>query len=179
LGSAGNASLFCNLGGRYSFVHSTIANYWSNGFRIGAALQITNVETFASGETLAQDLTLANFTNCIIDGNTSLELLLNSNGTNAFNFSFTNCMLKFRDTNGQFTDDPLYDFENSSLYQNVFLNQETNFLDTAHNDFRIEETSAAIGNADANTALLVPFDILGIDRTVEPAIGAYQYSPEE
>ncbi len=178
LGGAGDSSLFCSLGGSYSFLHSTIANFWSNGFRTGAAVQLSNNETPLGGQTISADLTQASFTNCIIDGNTSIELSLRSNGSNAFNFSLVNCMLKFRDTNNQFENNPLYDFENSPSYTNLFLNGETDFLNTANNDFRIGEMSDAIDNAGSAGALMVPLDLLGRDRTNAPAIGAFQFIPE-
>jgi len=173
LGNAGNGSLVCTNGGSYSFIHSTIANYWSNGFRRGAALQISNYELGNQGGTSGLDLT-ANFINCIIDGNTFLELALNSNGLNSFDFSFTSCLLKFKDNNGEFESDPLYDFDDTTYYSNIFLNEDANFLNTSENDFRLGNSSSAIGKADPATALLVPLDILGTDRTSEPDIGAYE-----
>ncbi|MBT8292211.1 MAG: hypothetical protein KJN70_02970 [Eudoraea sp.] len=178
LGNAGNGSLICTNGGNYSFIHSTIANYWSNGFRSGAALQLSNYnpdEVMGTGE---QDL-IASFVNCIVDGNTFLELSLNSNETNLFDFSFTNCLIKFNDTNNQFDSDPLYDFTNTDYYSNIFLNEDTDFLSTANNDFRLGNSSFAIGKADQATAILVPLDIQGTDRTSEPDIGAYEFVAEE
>jgi len=174
LGNAGNGSLVCENGGNYSFSHSTIANYWSNGFRTGAALQISNNDLYGDTSTSGQDLT-ASFINCIIDGNTFLELSLNSNETNSFDFSFTNCLIKFKDTNNQFDSDPLYDFDNDTYYNNVFLNEDTDFFNTAKNDFRLGNSSSAIGKADQATAILVPLDIQGTDRTSEPDIGAYEF----
>ncbi|NAS13418.1 hypothetical protein GTQ38_15500 [Flavobacteriaceae bacterium R33] len=178
LGNAGNASLSCSLGGDYVFIHSTIANYWSNGFRIGAALQLSNTENVSGGGTLDEDLTRAEFLNCIIDGNTSLELALQANGNNTFNFSFLNCMLQFRDTGEQFTGNPLYDFTDNSLYSGLILNAEAEFLSTAKNDFRIGENSAAIGAGDPQGSLAVPLDLLGVDRPSPPDLGAFQYVPD-
>ncbi|MGB5228820.1 MAG: hypothetical protein WBN55_11190 [Eudoraea sp.] len=172
LGNAGNGSLVCENGGVYSFLHSTIANYWSNGFRLGAALQISNYNeaTGVSGQDLS-----ASFINCIVDGNTFLELSLVSDDANSFDFSFTNCLIKFKDTNNQFDTNPLYDFTNTTYYNNIFLNENTDFLNTAKNDFRLGNSSSAIGKADPGTAFLVPIDILGTDRTSEPDIGAFEF----
>ena len=178
LGNAGNASLRCTLGGKYSFVHTTIANYWSNGFRSGAALELSNFETDDNDAPQTFDLNDANFTNCLIDGNTSRELLLNAQEGSAFNFMFKNCMLKFRDINNQFTGDPLYDFNNPLYYSDLFLNEDADFLDTANNDFRIGSSSFAIDTADTSAAITVPFDILGNDRSQAPDIGAYEYVEE-
>lgn len=171
IGNSGNTSLYCNLGGKYEFAHCTIANYWSNGFRGGAALEIDNF-TGSSADNLEK----AEFFNCIIDGNNALELVLRSNGTNMFQYAFTNCLLKFRDNSGQFDSDPLYDFGNLGLYKEVLLNEDANFLNVNKNDFRIQNPTAVDGKANIGTALQIPFDILGIDRTSSPAIGAYQIS---
>ncbi len=171
LGSSGKTSLYLNLGGIYSFKHCTIANYWSNGFRVGASLEIDNFNT-----NQAIDLTQANFTNCIIDGNSFLELALKSNELNNFSYSFKNCTLKFRDDSNAFSDDPLYDFENLNRFDQILINQDLFFINTFENNFRIKSSSAANGNADIDTALLIPLDILGNDRTTSPSIGAYQIS---
>jgi len=175
LGNAGNASLKCTLGGEYSFVHATIANYWSDGFRSGAALEISNFETGVNDVIQTGDLTLANFTNCLIDGNTSSELLLNSAEGTAFNLMLKNCMLKFRDINDQFADNPLYDFNNITYYMELFLNEDADFLDTANSDFRIGLSSFARDTANTEAANAVPFDILGKDRSQAPDIGAYEF----
>ena len=178
LGNAGDGSLICTNGGNYSFIHSTIANYWSNGFRSGAALQLSNYNPDGNMGAGEQDL-IAGFINCIVDGNTFLELSLNSNETNLFDFSFMNCLIKFNDTNGQFDTDALYDFTNTDYYNNIFLNEDTDFLNTANNDFRLGNSSFAIGKADQDTAILVPLDIQGTDRTSEPDIGAYEFVSRE
>lgn len=172
LGGAGIHSLYCHLGGDYSFEHCTIANYWVHGFRMGAALQIDN----HIGEQ-AGDLIDAQFINCILDGTQTREFSMNDNGTNDFNFSFTNCLISF-EKNGQFIDDPLYDFEDSNLYSNTIFNQPTDFLDPFAFDFRIGENSAALNAAALETALQIPLDLLGIDRTTSPDIGAYQLTQQ-
>ena len=174
LGSAGEASLLCDTGGNYSFTHTTIANYWRNSFRTGTALQLSNF-----GSRAGENLERANFQNSIIYGNTSRELSLRSNGTDDFNFMLTNCLLRFNDSNGQFEDDPLYDFEDTTYYMNILLNEDPEFLNTARSDFRLGLESAAIDTADQNIANTVPLDILGIDRTTDPDLGSYEFTSEE
>ncbi|WP_430966266.1 hypothetical protein [Spongiimicrobium sp. 2-473A-2-J] len=170
LGSAGNISLYGNEGGRYHFAHTTIGNYWVNSFRNGPALQLDN--------TMGTDLVGATFTSCIIDGNTSREILLAQDVGGSFVFNFTRCLLKFQDSGGQFANDPLYDFGNNALYTDLFLNGDTDFREPRSNDFRLAESSSALDNAEPATALQVPLDILGVDRTVLPDIGAYERIPE-
>lgn len=170
LGGAGNSSLYCNLGGRYNFTHSTIANYWSGGYRTAAALQIDNFSTSETGN----DLLSANFKNCIIDGNGSKEISLNSNGTNLFNFSFNNCLIKFNDIGNQSSTNPLYDFDNESMYTHVLINGKTAFFAPLYNDFRVTLDSDVVNMGNTTFAQEVPEDLLKTDRTIRPDLGAYQ-----
>jgi hypothetical protein len=173
LGGAGRNALRCELGGRYEFTHCTIANYWSHGQRSGTALYLGNYNTSDSG-----DLASALFNNCIIDGNALLEILLQHNESNAFNFTFDHSLIKFTDSAGQFSNDPLYDFADISKYNEVYLNQNAGFKDVIRNIFWIGEASLAKDKALLDNALKVPFDILGTSRTDNPDIGAYEYTPE-
>ncbi len=172
--NAGISSMWLSYGGTYDFKQCTIANFTQQGFRQAAALQIDNFIPLATGDPLLSDLTQANFENCIIAGNRSEELDLNLNPDAAFNFKFTNCLIRFEDTFGDFADLPRYDFENTALYQNTILNGVTNFLNGQENDLRISDASSANGSGSLKTAQKVPFDILGIPRSTNPDMGAYE-----
>lgn len=173
LGAAGEHSLYCNLGGDYLFKHCTIANYWTNGFRLGTALQLDN---FLGSQ--ANDLERASFVNCIIDGTLTRELSFSKNSDHAFNFSFEHCLISF-DKTGQFENSDFYQFENESLYENSIFNESAGFIEPFKGDYRINESSAGNFMAQLQTAMEVPFDITGKDRTVDPDIGAYQTQPED
>ena len=173
LGGAGNVSLHLNLGGIYSFTHTTIANYWTHGFRTGSALQIDNHDAIRSG-----NLVQADFKNCIVDGNSALEFSLRDNDRNSFNFSFDHSLIKFQESVGQSNGNPLYDFSDNAYYNQVTLNQNLDFKDVTLNIFWLGESSEAINIANLENALLVPNDILGTNRTVLPDIGAYEFNPE-
>ena len=175
LGSAGQASLYCNLGGRYDFKHTTIANYWSNGLRSTPSLLIDNFIELSPTEILTNDLIEANFSNCIIDGNRNIELQIANSESAALNYNFLNCAIKFNDTNGLFEGNPLYDFEDTSSYQSPILNSDISYFDILTDNFGLTENSEVINQGDANTSLLVPFDILGNERTPLPDIGAYEF----
>ncbi len=179
LGNAGEASLLCDIGGSYEFLHCTFANYWSGSFRAGPAVQLSNFGSTASGQEVTGPLQSALFSNCIVYGNISRELGLRSDESAAFNFSFSDVLLKFNDTGGAFENNPLYDFENDLLYSNILFNENPDFINTARNDFQLGPESSAIDTADAITAQLVPLDILGIERIPAPDLGAFEFSADQ
>ncbi|MCF6308769.1 MAG: hypothetical protein L3J09_12575 [Flavobacteriaceae bacterium] len=174
INNSGQTSLSCSLGGKYNFVHSTFANYWNNGFRLFPTVIIDNVlET--EDNTFVSDLIEANFTNCIIYGNESRELIFVEDSNAAFNFKFTNSLIRFDDPNGDFTG-PNYDFSNDTLYTNIVRNQDPAFFDTSNNNFNIETgVSGADGIAIPSGASQAPVDANGIDRPEDsPDAGAYE-----
>jgi hypothetical protein len=167
LGAAGNISLFCHQGGDYSFIHTTIANYWKYGFRSGAALHLDN--TSVDGSRL-NSLKRADFKNCIIYGSNPTELNLTKDGNSEYNFYFENCLLKFKND----SNNDLYNFNDTALYSNMLLNLDPLFVSASQNNFLIQENSGAIGAGNLVLAQLVPLDILGKDRTNNPTVGAYE-----
>lgn len=182
LNTAGQSALAATFGGKYNFTHATIANYWQNGPRPLPALLVNNFFVNDDETVLVTDLTEANFNNCIIYGNDNPEFLLDEVEDDAvdFNFKFTNCLIRFEDRNDNFTG-PNFDFDNSNLYENVIFNQDPNFKDPNNNMLIIGDDSAANGQANTLFANQVPTDILNVNRTASPDIGAYQHItfPEE
>lgn len=176
IGSAGEASLAATIGGTYNFTHSTFANFWNNGIRQLPAVLVNNFFTYEDEngqETMeTRDLVAANFTNCIFDGNNNIEFVLDkADGGGVFNYNISNCMIQFNDTNNSFNDNNELDFTNS-FYQNIILNGNSHFKDSQNEDFIIRQDSDAINKAKVT---LFSTDILGIDRTISPDIGAYQH----
>ncbi|UII75626.1 hypothetical protein LV716_15380 [Flagellimonas sp. HMM57] len=174
LGNSANSSFYGNLGGIYNFTHCTLANFWSSGPGSGTALLLNNSGFLANGETMARNLESADFTNCIIDSNQSIAFVLERNDSADFNFGFKNCLLKFNDTSNRFEGNPLFNFEDIDLYQNVILNEDSDFTGPFENQFQIGDNSAAIDNAEANLSPPILIDILGIERSPNPDIGAYE-----
>jgi len=76
--------------------------------------------------------------------------------------------------NNQFGDNPLYDFDNTTRFQNLLRNVNPDFLNPSANQFQIGLNSEGVGLGNSATALEVPLDIVGMDRTASPDIGAYQ-----
>ena len=163
-------------GGVYNINHSTFANYWSESIRRGSTLQISNANTYDNLEnpTLPLD---ANFSNTVIDGNNTNELVLEKNETDTFGFLFENCVIKY----SNIEDDELYNFQDENHYIDVYLNLSGDYKDTALNEFNIGENSEFQEKAGIPVNTQATNDILGNDRTASPDIGAYQYTipPEE
>ena len=91
------------------------------------------------------------------------------------NFNFKNCLVKFNDINSVFSNSRNYDFENLNLYENLLLNSFPDFKNKYENELIIMQNSDAIGVADISESFLIPYDILNINRTASPDIGAYQH----
>ncbi|PVW13527.1 hypothetical protein [Marixanthomonas spongiae] len=179
INNSGQASLAASLGGTYEFNHCTFANYWNNSFRTFPSVLIDNYfETETGAE--AYDLDIS-FTNCIVYGNESREIALLKDDGGTFNFNFSNSLIRFEDPNGEFDDNPLYDFTNTALYTNSVFNEDPVFQDTELNNFNIETgTSAADGIGKPGVPPNV--DLNGAQRDVEnPDAGAYEsiIFPEE
>ncbi len=174
LGNSGAASLYCNLGGDYDFKHCTIANYWNSGFRNAPALLIDNSIDFADGTSIGADLANASFSNCIIEGNKNIELVLSNNAVDLFEYTFQNCALQFNDSNGDFSDNPLYDFDNDTLFEALLLNGNPEFLDPTNNLFILQASSGFRNLGNLETAQEVPVDLFGVSRTSTPDLGAFE-----
>ena len=179
INNSGQASLAIELGGRYNFKHASFANYWNNSFRSFPAVLISNFLDLSESQRLTENL-IANFSNSIIYGNERLELGLIQDPESDFTFNFKNTLIRFDDTQGNFTDDPLFDFSNTLLYQNILLNEMPNFSDFRKNQFQIINPTAANALADPTIAGQVPFDLAGKSRPSQDAdAGAFESSDLE
>ena len=174
INSAGQSAFAGTYGGKYNFTHCTIANYWTNSFRQFPSLLLNNFVVDEDNTVFTNDLVEANFNNCIIFGNDNPELILDEENGSVFNFKFTNCLIRFENSNNNFTG-PNYDFNDQNLYENVIFNQDPDFRDAYTNDLIIGENSAANAKGNTGFANQVPFDILNVNRTGSPDIGAYQH----
>lgn len=180
INNSGQSSLAIQLGGSYEFRHCTFANYWTNSFRSFPTVSLDN----SLGDDLVEDLIKANFINCIIYGNERREFSLLKDDRAAFNFKFENSLVRFEDPTGEFGDNPLYDFDNPTLYPNTKFNLNPVFQNTEMNNFNIEVGASgaeAIGLPGVEPAL----DLNGIQRGNSqqnpPDAGAYEASvfPED
>jgi hypothetical protein len=178
INNSGQSSLACTIGGNYNFTHCTFANYWRNSLRQFPSVLVNNFFTYSENDQLkieTRNLYAANFTNCLIDGNNNIELLLEKAEGSLFNYLFTNNSIKFEDFNNNFVEIPEYDFNDPTHYVENILNGNPDFKSPNTNEFIIGENSDGIEKANIQGSLKVPFDILGVTRTFPADIGAYQH----
>lgn len=174
INNAGQSALAGTYGGKYNFTHCTIANYWNYSFRQFPTLLLNNFVTNENNTVFTNDLVEANFNNCIIYGNDNPELILDEENGSAFNFKFTNCLIRFEDNNNNFTG-VNYNFNDVNLYESVIFNQDPDFKEPYENMLIIGNDSAANTKGNTTFANQVPFDILNVNRTGSPDLGAYQH----
>jgi len=169
--NSGQSSFAGTYGGSYNFVHSTFANYWSNSFRQFPSVLLNNYIIDEDNTVFTNPLDAANFTNCIVYGSDNPELILDRDASDDFNFKFTNSLIKFDNSNNNFTSD-VYNFNNNTLYENVVFNQDPEFLDPNNNKLNIPNGSPAdnFGIVFGNLAV----DILNTSRSATPDLGAYE-----
>jgi hypothetical protein len=176
IGDAGQASFAGTVGGSYNFTHSTFANYWNNSLRSLPAVLINNFFVLENEQgqevTDTRDLIAANFTNCIINGGNNIEFVLDKVDGGLFNYNIENCLIQFDDFNNTFANNNELNFSDTSHYLNNIINGNPDFIERFDEDFRIGDQSDAINKAKATS---VSLDLLGIDRTSSPDIGAYQH----
>ena len=166
INTCGQFCLGAVYGGNYNFTNCTFNNNWSSSKQL--AVYVTDYLKDATPETLPL---VANFTNCIIYGSNSNELIQDKRGT-VFSTSFQNCLVKLNiSSSSTIPDNPLYDNIRLELNGNL-INKTPDFLDISMNKLFIGENSFAKGaGIDAG----IPFDILGNPRTSPYDIGAYNW----
>ena len=177
INNSGQSSFAGTFGGKYNVTHCTIANYWtSSSSRQFPSLLLNNSAIDENGNMILADLTEANFNNCIIYGNNNPEILLDEeeNAAVAFNFKFTNCLIRFQNNNNNFTE-PNYDLTNTAHYEGNIFNLNPDFKDPSKNQLMIGNDSPANNQGSALFASQVPTDILNVNRMGSPDLGAYQH----
>lgn len=174
INNAGKTAMACTFGGNYQFTHCTFNNNWPSSSQL--AVSVDNYLLDENGNHVPEDLTRAEFRNCIIYSSNSRAYLLFRDNAAAFdNVRFDHCLLKFNNTG--FETEPLYQFNDNVYYFNVNRTGNPRFWDVNNNKLNIDETSGAIGLAKADYVSLVPNDILNVARTTND-VGAYQSAAE-
>ncbi|MFV0420516.1 MAG: choice-of-anchor Q domain-containing protein [Dysgonomonas sp.] len=153
-------------GGKYSFLHCTLVNYFSWSARRTEALVLSNAPVVEKDSPLLK----CDFTNTIIYGSLSKELLLDNVSPAVFNYQFTNCLIKADEVSDSHFINTIWN--KSPLFK--FLNDDYTYT----YNFELKEGSPARGEADAAYSLSLPFDLKGKSRLNDPNpdIGCYEWT---
>ena len=179
-------------GGKYSFSHCTMANYYPSVQQWGSSnnqtIYLTNenaeVDELTGRTTYTPaPLEQADFTNCIVYGaNSRYGINLAKDTVRApsttYNYNFLNCLVLFDEKKSQekFTDCV---FNKDPKFMNLRLTDDDR--KSIPYDFRIGSESSARNVANVDAAQKFPYDINGISRLQDdgPDIGAYEYVKDE
>ena len=174
-GNAGQSSFAGTIGGKYSFKHCTFANYWNKGFRTTPAVLLNDYAQLADGSNFIKPLTEATFENCIIEGSQFVEFYVEQEGNDAMHFYLNHTAIQFESSNTEIVNNPFFDWENSSYYNQIIRNRTPAFVRTDENDMRITQQSEFLGKGDVSVGASIPVDLAGKSRTSPPDLGAYQH----
>jgi len=163
ISNTGVHSVILSIGGSYDFKHCTLGNYWDYSTRQTSSVVLNNYYKDINNNIQIRDLTKADFGNCIIYGNIDEELFLDKNSSGAFNYKFTNCLLK-----------TTHDITNTTFFPGCIKNADPLFQDMANDDYSLQINSPAIDTGNLSIANEVPYDIRGSDRRNKPDLGAYE-----
>lgn len=165
-----NCKEYCanlTLGGRYTFIHTTFANFWNKDSR---SLPCVHIDNHTDIQALPMDTCY--FGNCIIDGSMSSELEMDLNTTGAASlqpvYTYSYNFLRTPSTNTVFT-------MNGNRCSSV-MSLTSDYADKNNYYFYLGGTSSAIdfGSGAISDALKFPIDITGFGRTTNPDAGAFE-----
>lgn len=168
--NSGQYNLAIFIGGEYSFIHCTMANYWI-GNRQTPQLVLNNYYTYDIGagtQVSYRDLTDAYFGNCIIYGSREDEIVLDLAEGALANFRFDNCLIKSKEFEG---------VTGSDFFIDNIWNESPKFLETSSPfDYRLDTLSPAKDAGKISIGNLVPNDQDGNSRLsdTKPDLGAFE-----
>ncbi len=161
-----NCQQYCaalTMGGDYEFRQSTFGNYWAYSTRKTPSIYFNNYFEDQNKKVYPFDLTKANFTNCIVYGNLTEEIVADNNSQGGqFNFLFDHVLVKTE-----------HDVTDPNHWIAIIKNQNPLFEDYENNNLHLKTNSAA---ADAGKGGVSPsVDLDGNTRDAStPDLGAYE-----
>lgn len=172
-----NAGDYCVdvLGGKFDFIHCTLANFWPWSLEHKGALNIRNTD-----ENSLFPLLGVNFVNCIITGSGDDEIdgmvAEKSDSTDYSEYaqySFCRSLINSKDADNIHFSDITWESPDSTIYgKGNFQMPATPYL----YDFHLDSLSRARGIADPTFLSLAPFDKDGILREGSIDAGCFQYT---
>lgn len=162
-GNSNNYSGYISIGGSVQFENCTFANY-ANINRSTPAVIFKDYYETSNSQVISRPFVTAKFINCIIDGNNKTELVcdtVNNYTDNFGNILFNHCAIKSEDS-----------LTNLNLFNNCFLNFQSNFQDIDNWNFDLTENSELI---DLGTNSSIIDDILERPRSATNDLGCYEF----
>ncbi len=152
-------------GGNYSFIQTTVADYWEYGIRKNPALFLNNF-LLDSLENPIPIPMYFNMGNSIVYGYNDDEFGTEMvDGADSAYF-FDHALIK-----------TTRDVGDANLFESVIVNQDPLFFDAEENDYRLDTLSPAIDKGSEAISSQIPNDILGNPRGTSPDLGAYEFEP--
>jgi hypothetical protein len=159
-------SLNILLGGAYSFIHCTFANYWNKDKQRDKTT--LNINNYSTVQVLPLNLHIGN---CIVDGTLENEITLDLKADSALTYTFSNCWLKSNiNTSNQniFINDRKGNLDDVLRYTDI----STYNFDPLASENRITNFTGTLATQDA---MAIPTDITGKTRnTSSVTAGAYE-----
>lgn len=173
ISNSGSYSVYLN-GGKHTFVHATVANYFNSGASQPIARKL-------SASVMIMDLNKAvpmdvKFINSIISGSQTRELTLASKYPGEMKVEFKNCYIR-RDSAINHTG--FYQNRWYDIADTVFVSTSAGYKDPKYFDFQLDSVSPAKDLADPAYSKLYPIDLNGKQRLNDgkPDAGAFEWYP--
>lgn len=171
IADCGKSLAALTVGGRYEFVHCTLANYYGWGFRTHPSVIISNYFMDKTNRPVISNIENAAFKNCIVYGRNENELLLDLKQSESeaeqLNVSFSNCLLKVGKS---------FNMSDKKIFHDIIRDKDPRFVNPKENNFQLDTLSVAKDAGNIRFAFGVSIDILGRSRIEDglPDLGAYE-----
>ncbi|MFN5784962.1 MAG: right-handed parallel beta-helix repeat-containing protein [Flavobacteriia bacterium] len=160
----GNHALLVLEGGDFNFNHCNLLGYGDSDAATPAVGISNYYNDYSTSTTNIGSINEGKIYNSVIYGNQDSEIVFDtiSDAAITLNFDIRNCLIK--------RQAPAIE----NYYTSIFWNYNPLFIDVTADDYLFPASSILNNNADPS--LSIPFDILGISRTISPLpdIGAYE-----
>ncbi|MBW8524667.1 hypothetical protein K0U91_08175 [Chryseobacterium chendengshani] len=172
MNNCGESAIGILLGGNHTYKHATIANYsgtMSSRNRMG--IFATNEWKNENGVIEIAALQKLDILNSIVYSDRDNSINLEQAGTSQFEYLIQNSSIKYNNTS-----EAGYNFSDAIHVIQSVKNEDPKFINyfTAQMNLRVKADSPARNKGSVLVAATVPTDIVGVTRTTNPTLGAYQ-----
>jgi hypothetical protein len=167
--TCGAQNFYALEGGTYNLNYVTMGNYGHRFLRHDKEpiLALRNYLPNPDPSKITGNSLVANFTNCIVDGNATEgnECFLDNYNIYPYSANFYSCILKQKDAITP--SEAILDTKTAAL-----RNAAVKFKDPVKQDFSLESSSNAFGNGQVIPGISI--DLLDKPRSATPTIGCYE-----